>query len=178
MISSSAILGAPASWERSYNYLIVYLLGLHLWLNAFFGLIFLRASCCSGGGGALLWWFGVFSVHQSCCQRPCRWGAAARVQYGLLPLPSLTQTSPTAPRWEGISWCLPVFLGLLMDEWMWLLHRKIRFFSVSSLFPSQDLSMCTSATSENAYSVFKTLMLAALWLCTHWSGCFIQPVAF
>jgi hypothetical protein len=53
--------------------------------------------------------------------------AAAGVHYDLLPLPSLTQTSPTAPRREGISRCLLFFLGLLVDELMRLWHRKIRF---------------------------------------------------
>jgi hypothetical protein len=69
--------------------------------------------CCGYGEEIIQWWSwlpGVLSAR----------AAAASVYYGLLPLPSITETSPTTPRHPSVfhgrslflSWLLPIFLGL------------------------------------------------------------------
>jgi hypothetical protein len=97
-------------------------------------------------------------------------------------------STPLASRGKVfLSRCLAIFLRLhhvclrrvwQTNEWD-SCTESLEFFSVSTYFPSQALSMCASAELRaNARSISKTCMLVALWFRTHWSRCFIQSVTF
>jgi hypothetical protein len=140
------------------------------------------------GGDVLVPSVGVLVVELST-------GAITGVHCDLLPMPSLNLISTTAP-WPLAShgkvflsrcllpcyfpWTAPCMLRRVWqtNEWDSCIE-SLEFFSVSTYFPSQDLSMCASAKlRENARPVSKTRILAALWFRTHWSRCFMQSVTF
>jgi hypothetical protein len=136
--------------------------------------------------GALCWCFGGGAIRRSYYRCPLRPSAHAFFDPDIY-------YSTLAPRLsrEGLSLSVPSALLFSLDCTMYVLRRvwqtnewdscieSLEFFSVSTYFPSQDLSMCASAKlRENARPVSKTRILAALWFRTHWSRCFMQSVTF